>query len=97
MASTNPRTIAVSKMRHAVALVGAINGVNVTFMVPSPDRFRTEPPRLGLSLFYNGRRMLVVDDFAVSESGGPGTGYDTITMLFAPKAGDKLWADYVTT
>ncbi len=92
MAVSRPRTIPASKFRFGVAVVGTINGVNAVFV--TPEDFRHDPPRATLSLYFNGQRLFVGDDFSVSESGGPGTGYDTITTLFAPVPGDKLWADY---
>jgi len=92
MATTSPRTIPASKHRFAVALAGVINGVNVVFT--TPEKFRHDPPRAQLALYYNGQRLFILDDFTVTESGGPGTGYDTVSTLFAPRPGDKLWADY---
>jgi hypothetical protein len=61
----------------------------------TPDDFVHAPPSSSLKLYYNGQRLLLADDFTLSESGGPGTGFDTVTTLFPPKLGDKLWADYV--
>lgn len=92
MATSSPRTVPASKHRFGVALAGAVNGVNVTFT--TPEKFRHDPPRAQISLYFNGQRVFVGDDFTISESGGPGTGYDTVTTLFAPVPGDKLWADY---
>jgi hypothetical protein len=61
------------------------------------EKFVHDPPRLTLALFFNGQRLLLADDFLLSESGGPGSGYDTITTLFAPRVGDKLRGDYFVT
>lgn len=95
MATSQPRSVPASKFRFGVVLSGAINGFNSVFT--TPEDFRHDPPRAVLSLFFNGQRLFVGDDFTVSESGGPGTGYDTITALFAPVPGDRLWADYFAT
>lgn len=92
MAVSRPRSVPASKFRFGVSLAGTRNGVNTTFTTPEP--FRHDPPRADLCLFYNGQRLLLGDDFTVSESGGPGTGYDTVTTLFAPRFVEKLWADY---
>ena len=72
-------------------LVGVINGVNLVFTSPTSFQGGT------LRLHYNGVRVYEPDDYAASESGGPGTGFDTVTFVagFAPKAGDRLLADYV--
>lgn len=82
-----------AKLRYDVTLGGTINGVNTVFTCP--DIFRQTPPNFSICVYYNGQRLRLTDDFTVSESSGFGTGYDTVTTLFAPKTGDKLWADYV--
>jgi hypothetical protein len=46
-------------------------------------------------VYYNGQRLLLADDYTLAESGGPGTGYDTIQTVVVPKPGDKIWADYI--
>jgi hypothetical protein len=74
-------------------LVGAIDGVNTVFV--SPTKFLHD----GLHdevLSYNGVEQDegAGDDYVVSESGGIGTGFDTITTSFVPKPGDKLWLTY---
>jgi len=45
---------------------------------------------------YNGQRLLegVGNDYIASESGGVGTGYVTITLLFVPRAGSNYLMDY---
>ena len=95
MAVSGARSVPRSKLRSAQPLAGSIDGVNTSFSTPEP--FVHDPPRLTLVLFYNGQRLFISDDFLISESGGPGTGYDTVQTLFAPRAGDKLWADYVAS
>lgn len=73
-----------------VVLVGTINGSNLVFT--TPDEF----VHATLRVFYNGVRVHEPEDYAASESGGPGTGFDTVTFVagFAPKTGDRLLADY---
>jgi hypothetical protein len=93
MAVSRPRSVPASKFRYEVALAGSINGANTAFV--TPEFFRQAPPNSSIAVYYNGQRILVDDDFTVQESGGVGTGYDTVNTLFIPKSGDKLWADYV--
>lgn len=82
-----------AELRTAVALAGAIDGANVVFTAPHlfvHDGVTDE------AVYLRGKRLLhgVGNDYTVSESGGPGSGYDTITLAQAPKAGDNLLADY---
>lgn len=48
------------------------------------------------AVYYNGVRLLegVGNDYVRSESGGIGTGYDTITLVVAPHSDDNLLIDY---
>ena len=48
-----------------------------------------------ISIKHNGRDLVEGIDYMVAESGGVGTGYDTIILNFAPKARSVLVADYV--
>lgn len=73
-----------------VSLIGAINGVNTVYVTPvmiTP----TVP-----SVYVNGLRMApgASRDYVLSEGGGFGTGYDTITFAYAPRTGDVLQIDY---
>lgn len=78
--------------RVGIGLIGAINGVNLVFT--TPEIFVRVVVADTIGVYYNGQRLVETDDYALSESGGIGTGYDTVTMLSAPKVGDKLKADY---
>lgn len=80
-----------------IGLVGSIDGINQTFTTPT--KFVHVVGGETIRVFYNGQRLVegVLDDYTVSESGGPGTGYDTVLLAFAPKGSpglDKLMADY---
>ena len=85
--------------RQNIPLVGTRDSNNRIFSVPTPDKF------VNGTLFNNEFRILVRHngkgleegiDYMVSESGGSGTGYDTIVMIsFSPKARSRLIADYV--
>jgi hypothetical protein len=45
-------------------------------------------------LSYNGQRLIAENDYIASESGGFGTGYDTITLEFTPRSGSNWRIDY---
>ena len=74
-------------------LSGVIDSVNLVFT--SPSKFLHTVGGVSIKVYMNGQRLLLTDDFTISESGGPLTGYDTITFLIAPRPGDKLFADYM--
>jgi hypothetical protein len=51
-------------------------------------------------VYFNGARLRrgVGEDYVVSESAGPGAGYDTITLLdpaLAPYSNEQLYADFI--
>jgi len=78
--------------RIGIGLIGAINGVNLIFA--TPEIFVRVAGADTIAVYYNGQRLVETDDYALSESGGIGTGYDRVTMLIAPKPGDKMTSDY---
>jgi hypothetical protein len=47
-------------------------------------------------LSYNGQRLIegAGNDYVASESGGIGTGYDTITLEFTPRPASNFRVDY---
>jgi len=86
-----------------IGLVGTIDGSNRVFTVPGGDKFIHSAGGRSIAVYHNGRRLLLsptggaaAGEFAVSESGGVGTGFDTVTLLaFIPLAGrSKLNSDY---
>ncbi len=56
-----------------------------------------------IAIYHNGRRLIravspspLLGDFYISESGGVGSGFDTIDFLsFTPAVSSKLISDYV--
>lgn len=73
-------------------LIGSIDGANTVFTTVEPfchDSLRGE------MLYFNGQRLKegVGCDYTVAES-VPGSGYDTITLAFAPLPGENLLIDY---
>jgi hypothetical protein len=87
--------IAVARYRAGQNLTGDKDGVNVIFRTPGLEKFAHNLPFLDISVLYNGLRLALLDDYTVAESGGPGTGYDTIILQMPPVVGDHLLADYV--
>jgi hypothetical protein len=91
------------KVRTGIALVGPKDSRNRVFRT-TPDYFVHDPTGTGkdIEVWHNGRRLIcsaVPDpgqgDFVVEESGGVGTGFDTIVLLsFSPIASSVLVADY---
>lgn len=90
-------------VRVGVSLVGPLDGLNRIFRT-TPDHFVHDPGGTGktIEVWHNGRRLLQtathdpsVGDYWVEESGGVGTGFDTINLLtFAPIDRSSLVADY---
>jgi len=90
-------------IRVGVPLVGPKDGVNRIFRT-TPDHFVHDLSGSGktIELWHNGRRLVQTNilnpglgDYWVEESGGVGTGYDTVTLLtFAPIGRSSLLANY---
>lgn len=88
--------IAASRFRVGQLLVGDKNGVNVVFTTPGLEAFDHNLPFLDISVYYNGARLKLLDDYTVAESGGVGTGFDTVLLSIpAPEDDDHLLADYI--
>lgn len=73
---------------------GVIDGVNKTFTTWGYFQEGS------IAVYYNGQRLRrgASNDFTVGESGGSGTGFDTIVLTFAPKAVfgvDVVTVDYL--
>lgn len=92
MAQVGRIPVALADVRVGVPLGGAVNGANTVFT--TPEAFRNSGG-ITISVYYNGQRIFETDDYILSESGGVGTGFNTITVLFTPRAGDRLDADYL--
>jgi hypothetical protein len=80
-----------------LAAVGPINGVNTVYALPNSDKAIVETSGVTIETKYNGQDLVngVGNDIVLSESGGVGAGFDTITFMnFAPKAGDVVTVSY---
>jgi hypothetical protein len=90
---------AVSQRKTGIYLIGALNGANRVFT--TPDKF-VHANGLSIDVFHNGRRLVEtilpyggMGDFFCTESGGSGTGFDTINLLsFVPVGKSILVSDY---
>ena len=84
-------------LREDEQLIGATNGFNLTFILPNGDKAINQEPGAKIKIYYNGQRLHEggINDFTIAESGGAGTGFDTVTLLFAPQSGDLISADYI--
>jgi hypothetical protein len=80
-------------LREGVPLLGVYDGVNVLFT--TPEVFVQSVNR-NIKVYLNGVRLFYGsgNDYVVQESGGPGTGFDTVVLVVAPKATENLLADY---
>jgi hypothetical protein len=69
-------------------LAGVIDGVNDTFT--AAVIFTQE------AVYYNGLRQRpgAVCDYTLAESGGVGTGFDTVIFAVPPRTGDNVIIDY---
>lgn len=89
--------ILINRMRWDKDLVGVKNGANQDFTIPGGEKF-LQVGELVIRVYRNGLRMRLgsSNDYVVSESGGMGTGYDTITFTGpAPLDYENLTADYM--
>jgi hypothetical protein len=88
--------IAANRYRVGQNLVGPKNGSNVLYQTPGLEKYTHNLPFLDISVYFNGSRLALLDDYLVLESGGFGTGFDTIMLLVPPPLpNDHLLADYI--
>lgn len=82
--------------KQQIALIGTKDNTNRVFS--TPDNFLNGTfgnNEFRILIRHNGRDLVETIDYFVSESGGPGTGYDVIILNFSPKPRSILVADYV--
>jgi hypothetical protein len=89
--------VAAARYRTGQELQGVVNGSNTTFRVPGGDKFTHNLPFMTIQVYLNGQRLRLLEDYGVSESGGYGSGYDTVQLAIAPRSQDALLADYIAT
>lgn len=80
-----------------ILLTGTIDGVNTIFTLPGDISWIQDFP-YKIIIYKNGVKQVMGDDYFISESGGPGTGYNTITFTIPPSPiplpPDVMTADY---
>ncbi len=86
--------ITISRYRAAQGLVGPKDGSNETFTTPGLEKFVHNLPFLDISIYYNGVRLALLDDYMVVESGGSGasTGARSSSTATTSEARFLLWA-----
>jgi hypothetical protein len=89
--------IAVGRYRTGIALIGPKDGVNQTFHTPGYEKLTHNLPYLSVQVYFNGVRQTLLRDYYLAESGGPGTGYDTIVLDRVIRGNDEVSADYIAT
>jgi hypothetical protein len=87
--------ISSARYRTGLDLSGARNGANLVFTAPGGDKFTHNLPFLSIQVYFNGQRLKLIDDYVILESGGSGSGYDTVVLEVAPRTSDKILADYI--
>lgn len=79
-----------------VQLVGAVDNVNTIFTIPSGVFIQNADYKI--TVYINGIKQLYLDDYTIAESGGPGTGYNTVILTTAPTTtpapADVITANY---
>jgi hypothetical protein len=85
--------------KENISLVGARDGVNRLYKVPAPDKFINglfQNSEFNISVYHNGKLLEQNIDFLVAESGGVGSGYDSVIFInYSPIARSRLLASYV--
>jgi hypothetical protein len=93
--AADARYVAAARFRTGQPLSGTIDGVNSTFTIPVGDKFTHNLPFFSVQVYHNGVRQTLLDDYTILESGGFGTGYDTVIMEEPPRSLDHLLVDYI--
>lgn len=79
-----------------VLLNGVVNNVNTIFTIPSGKWIQNATYKI--IVYLNGVKQAYLDDFLIAESGGVGTGFDTVIFTVPPSnvlsPPDVVTADY---
>lgn len=96
MATARRRSIPANDFRWDATLEGTKDGSNTLFRLPGGEK-AYHSGNLVIRVLRNGQRLQfgAGNDYTVSESGGPGTGFDEVTIEPPPRSGDNVVADYI--
>lgn len=83
-----PLNPATHQRVYSAVPAGAIDGTNATFL--APEKFAEEKE----VVLINGVRMTRGEDYTLAESGGSGTGYDTVVLAYVLRTLDVILIDY---
>jgi len=82
--------------REKIQLIGLKDGTNRMFF--TPDKFLNgsyASNSFVITVEHNGKQLYENIDFTIGESGGPGSGYDTINLIsFTPNRHSLLYSTY---
>lgn len=83
--------------KEQIPLIGLKNNINRTYY--TADKFLNGTFVTGdefhIQIKHNGKDLYEGMDYTIGESGGPGTGYDTINLIsFVPNTHSQLFARY---
>ena len=82
--------------KEDIVLVGDVNDINTVFTIPSGTFIQNSTYKI--IVYKNGVKQVFLDDYFIAESGGPGTGYDTVILTnpatTIPEPDDIITADY---
>ena len=83
--------------KQGISLIGAKDGTNRTFT--TPDKFINGSlgnNEFRIKIIHNGRDLIENENYTLIESGGAGTGFDTIVFIsIIPTTKSKLEVSYV--
>lgn len=79
-------------------LTSQVDGVASSFMLTAGGKaFHNPSFQIEITVYLNGQRQVLgaTEDYTVSESGGAGTGFDTVSFTFTPRSADRLIVTYL--
>jgi len=82
--------------KEDIQLIGNVDDINTIFKIP--DMYFIYETNYKIIVYKNGVKQVLSDDYFIAESGGPGTGYDTVILVVPPATLpaplDIITADY---
>lgn len=82
--------------KEDIQLLGVVDDSNTVYTIPVGTFIQNTTYKI--IVYKNGVKQVYLDDYFIAESGGPGTGYDTVIFTVAPTTtpapDDILTADY---